>query len=590
MQKAFQQNIFQGSGVFSSRGHGNYVISESEQVAEVRQRLGDMLRIINEGEQVSEPISAFQSTIFQSNAFQTIAKRGVLRGLGAVKILNETQHIVGDREKTFQSNIFQNNIFSAADVVTTIKVRGLLKHTADSLNISESLYKGWGKIVNEAVNIIHFTGRPLDIVKYINETLNISTAPSKLITVVKWVSDTVNIKEPFSTFTNEIFQNNVFQMVTLKGIVRKMTIARMINETERIIHFDGNTRTMWRTVSETLQLSEIKQAYRDRSKFINETLQLSELVPRLRARFRYVNEVVQSSESLYKGFVKYINEAINLEEPLSPLQATLFQNNVFQVVTKKGIVRAMGFVMILPSEAMQIAEIVPRLGLRIRFENAVMNLSELAQSYRDRYRFINENEHIIHFDGRNQIIRKYINETVQVSATLFRGLGKLIDENLQLAEVRYSAWTKRVNEVVQSSESLYKGFGKIVSDGTVQLAETLLKPRVMFRVRDEIIQISEITPKVMNIIRHFNMTVNLSEVKQSYRDRFRRINENVHIIHFDGRLSVILRAINETINIGDAYKKVKNRTVFVGRSARLYNRIKGVKLFKRGQSTKGASR
>lgn len=112
----------------------------------------------------------------------------------------------------------------------------------------------------------------------------------------------------------------------------------------------------------------------------------------------------------------------------------------------------------------------------------------------------------------------------------------------------------------------------------------------MARIKDEVLQLSETAPKVMNIVRHLNMIVNLSEVKQSYRDRFRRINENVHIIHFDGRLGLILRAINETINIGDAYEKVKNRTVFVGRSARLYNRIKGVKLFKRGHSSKGASR
>ena len=589
VQKAFQNNIFQSS-IFSQRGHGNILINETQQVAEVKQRLGDLLRILNENQEIGEPISAYQNSIFQSSIFQTEAKRGVLRGLGSVKVLNETQFIIGDREKTFDSNVFQSNVFAATDVVTTIKVRGLLKQTADALNISESLYKGWGKIVNETVRIIHFTGRPLEIVKYINEALNISTASSKLITVIKWVSDTVNIKEPFSVFTNGVFQNNVFQMVTLKGVVRKMSIARMINENEHIIHFDGNARIMWRTVNEALQLSEIKQAYRDRKRLINETLQISTLASRLRARFRYVNETINFTESLYKGFAKAINEVINLTEPISPLQASLFQNNVFQVVTKRGVVRAMGFVMILPSEVMQITELVPRLGLRIRYANEVVNISHvIMNAYRDRFRRINENMHVIHFDGNARIMWRTVNEALQISSTLYRGLGKLIDETVQSSETLYFAWSKKVGEVVQTTESLYKGWAKYVNE-TVQYTESLLKPRVMFRVLDDVLGISDTPSRVMNIVRHVTSTVNLSEIKQSYRDRFRRIGETINISSNDFHILNLLRSIAETLNISELLTKEKGETVHVSRGTRLYKRIKGVKLFKRGYSSKGASR
>ena len=414
----------------------------------------------------------FQQTVFQG--------AGVFQGGSRTVLVDEDEHIQ-QRRNTFQSSVFQGNVFQdipADDIDGYIKTMELVRHT------------------NEIQQVM----------------------------------------EPISAFQESAFQNNAFQQVAKKGIIRSLGAVKSIVEIFNITDSDSDNAHnkvlgFNKFVNETLRIQNITGtlSYRDRFFLIGETLNVTDLPTRLRARFRFANEDMHiiDFDGRLKLIIRMINEVQQLLEPVSAFQNSAFQGNAFQTIARKGIVRAMGFVRMVAPELINISETAPRLGLRIRFENAVVNIATATHKAFGYNRFGNDNISISETTAKPRVMARIRDEVMQIPEQF----------NKVRTMIRY------VNEVLNLS--------------TVKQAY-----RDRFRSVSDTINISEETSKVRGWI------FTIVDGAMNITEGFKRIR--THTIKAGGTRST----------------KLYNRT----RSARLYGRIKSAKLFNRRRSSRGATR
>ena len=122
----------------------------------------------------------------------------------------------------FQSNVFQNSVFQLSldesillrerikTVTETISIqsfrdrsRVIKRVISEGISLSESLYKGWIKRVNNTVNIVAVNMPVFSITKIISEVLSIGKAVFQS-----------------NVFQNSVFQNTIDETVALLGKVR----------------------------------------------------------------------------------------------------------------------------------------------------------------------------------------------------------------------------------------------------------------------------------------------------------------------------------------------------------------------------------
>jgi len=413
----------------------------------------------------------FQQTIFQG--------AGVFQGGARTILVDENEHIQ-QRRNTFQTSVFQGNIFQdipADDVDGYIKTMELVRHS----------------------------------------------------------NEIQQVQEPISAFQESAFQNNAFQQVAKKGIIRSLGAVKMITEILNLTDNDSDnayniSHGFNKFVNETMNIITNKLSYRDRFRQISDTLNFTESVPdAFRGRYRFANENMHiiDFDGRLKLIIRMINEVQQLLEPISAFQNSAFQGNTFQTIARKGIVRAMGFVRMVAPELINISETAPRLGLRIRFENAVVNITTATHKAFGYNRFGNDNISISETTAKPRVMAR-------------------------------------------------------IRDEVMQIPEQFNKVRTMIRYVNEILNISTIKQAYRDRFRSVSDTVNISEETSKVRGWiFTIVDGAMNIAEGFKRIRI------HTIKAGGTRStKLYNRT----RSARLYGRIKSAKLFNRRRSSRGATR
>jgi hypothetical protein len=414
--------------------------------------------------------NTFQQTIFQGS--------GLFQGGKRTLLVDELERII-QRRQTYDKNVFQTNVFQ---------------------NIPDA-----------------------DVDGYI-----------KTMTIVRMLNELQKCFEPISAFQDHGFQSDVFQTEARKGVVRAIGAVKYVTDILNITERDADnaihiSHGFNKFVGETINLITNKLSYRDRYRHISDTVNISTIPTRLRARFRYATENMHviDFDGRLKGIIRAINEIVNILEPISAFQNSAFQDNTFQTIARKGIVRAMGFVRFITPESMEIGEAASRLGLRIRFQNAIVNIATATHKAFGYNRFENTSVEISETTGKPRVMAR-------------------------------------------------------ITGSVVELSEQLAKTRTLIRYLNETINVSAIDRAFRERFRFISETVNITESKNTVRGWIFTIADGaMNIAEFFKRIR------SHTIMAGGSRStKLYNRS----KSARLFNRVKSAKLFNRRRSSRGATR
>ena len=291
--KVFQTNVFQ-TNVFQFGYHVLFV-NETENIEKnTMLKARGRHRFANEVEQVREPLRPFQFNIFQTNVFMQ-QKAGVLRALGAVKMFNENMELAEVKQRT----------------------RDVVRRVANTLNLSEAriAYRARLGIISDDINIAEVSTRLKSIFRYATETMHIIDFDGRLKLIIRFANEIMNIKEPISAFQSTIFQNNTFQTITKKGIVRAMGFVRFVNDgglsiSESPLRVTG----LYKFIAENLSLSEVLHKAFGYNRFGNDIVNLSETTAKPRVMARHVAEVVSliDFDGRFRSVVRRVAETINL--------------------------------------------------------------------------------------------------------------------------------------------------------------------------------------------------------------------------------------------------------------------------------------
>ena len=322
-------------------------------------------------------------------------------------------------------------------------------------------------------------------VLFVNETENIEkNTMLKSRGRHKFANDVLQIREPLRPFQFNIFQTNVF-MQQKAGVLRAIGAVKMFNENMELAEVKQRTRDVVRRVANTLNLSEARIAYRARLGIISDDINIAEVSTRLKSIFRYATETMHiiDFDGRLKLIIRFANEIMNIKEPISAFQSTIFQNNTFQTITKKGIIRAMGFVRFVNDGGLSISESPLRVtGLYKfiaensslvevfhkafgynRFGNDIVNLSETTAKPRVMARHVAEAVSLIDFDGRFRSVVRRVAETI----------------NLTSMEKSYRDRYRHISNTVNISEAKNKvrTYIIVITDGAMNILESFKRIR-----------------------------------------------------------------------------------------------------------------
>ena len=169
--------------------------------------------------------------------------------------------------------------------------------------------------------------------------------------------------------------------------------------------------------------------------------------------------------------------------------------------------------------------------------NEVIQLLETARTASGFVRFYSESINIVETTNFVRILKKIINNTVNMSETL------------------YKAWSKRVNEVIQ-------------------VAETKISLRGMVRLVTESVSIQTFREKIRALIRTYNESVSIgTSLAKNLQDGLVRITRTLKI--------------NRRNRSTKSVKRDQSTRIHRSGSEKTYDKDKDVKTYKRDGSIKG---